>query len=128
MSEDRIAKLEAEVARLKKAHEPKESFVQRAPHVPYDPMKNISMPRSALNDLVRAVPDSLVRDIARDHVGRSTALPTTPSVSPGHNRGNFAPERSLKVDGVDLCDRGMDVQDKIDRKERAKRLGVKPTA
>jgi hypothetical protein len=118
--------LRKRVEELEKASAPKEPFVPKAPHVPYDPMKNISMPKSALNDLVRAIPNP--QAIANDHLGKSTALPTVAGVSPGHNRANESKPVSLAVPGVDLCDRIVDAQDKIDRRERARQLGVKPEA
>jgi hypothetical protein len=71
-----MATIEERLAALEKAQEPKEPYKPRHPHVPFDPMKNISMPPSAMADLVRAVPNP--QAIANDHIGKP-GLPSVPS-------------------------------------------------
>jgi hypothetical protein len=118
--------LRKRVEELERASAPKEPFKSKLAPFNLNPLDRVSMPRSAMQDLVKAVPNP--QAIANDHIGRPTQLKSVPSVSPGHNRGNFSQPVSLAVPGVDLCDRIVDAQDKIDRRERAKQLGVKPTA
>src|SRR5262245_6348823 len=65
------------------------------------------------------------RDIAKDHVGKPVLLPNVFGESPGTAAPNYSPERPLKVEGVELCDRLMDVQDALDLRDRKQRLGVK---
>jgi hypothetical protein len=90
-----LEQLRKRVAALEKAARPKEPFVPKAPHVPFDPTAQLSMPPSAIRDMCEAVPDKIVRDIANDHIGKPVALPSVPSVSSGKPGGSWAPERPL---------------------------------
>ena len=75
---DELAELKARVAELERANKPPEPakpFVPE-PYQRYDPTAGMSMPPSALREMVNAVPDSMVRGIVRDN-----QAPKTPSIA-----------------------------------------------
>jgi len=43
-----------------------------------DPIDRLRMPQSAMADLVKAVPDQLVKEIVADHYRRAAPTPTRP--------------------------------------------------
>src|SRR5262245_65764497 len=67
----------------------------------FDPSSRLSLPASVTRDMVNAVPDAMVRDIVKDHLGRPTALPTVPSRSPGKAGSNWKPEAPLRNFGTE---------------------------
>jgi len=85
--------IEERLARLEKAGEPeakpKSNFVMPK----FDPTAQLCMPASAMQDLIRAVPNA--QAIANDHIGKSTSLPTVPSRSPRKATPNWVDERPL---------------------------------
>jgi hypothetical protein len=83
-----------------------------------------AMPRSAVEDLVKAVPDEQVRAIVKD-LGKGPAQPGKLLEEPkGVVRGSgWAKEAPLEPPpGVKWVDQLCDVQDAIDRRELEKRL------
>ena len=72
----RVAELEA----MAKPPEPAKPFVPEPPWH-YDPTANMSMPPSALREMVNAVPDNVIRDIAmrdnRGPTGRPGMIPSS---------------------------------------------------
>jgi hypothetical protein len=94
----------------------------------YDPTANFRMPASALREMVNAVPDSLVRDVAmrdaRAPSGPSSqgVIPSSQQVSSVHPGGSsgWVRERPL---GPSMHQRYVDEQlDEQDRRDRAERL------
>jgi hypothetical protein len=79
--EERIAKLEAELAR-KRAAEPPAPF-RREPQPRFDPTANFGMPASVVAEMTAAVPDGLVADIVRGNRHNpsqpSSPVPQAPS-------------------------------------------------
>jgi hypothetical protein len=62
-----VRRIEAIEAHLGFAKKP-EFVPMPMPH--YNPLDQLSMPQSAMDDLVKAVPDQVVRDIVRDTIKR----------------------------------------------------------
>ncbi len=120
----RVAELEAIV----KAPETK-PFV-RAPHRPLNPLNVGALPANALNEMVRAVPSSVVADLVNDF-RRGPSRPS--SLTAQQNRA--VPEQNPRGSGwvaeipigppagVELCDRLIDTQDILDRVELEQQLG-----
>jgi len=81
-----------------------------------------TMDRETLRSYEKVVDPRL---IAKDHLGKPTQLPLVFGQSPGTNAPNTTPTRAMTVEGVGLCDRLMDQQDKLDCRELKQRLGVK---
>jgi hypothetical protein len=116
--------LKRRVAELEAAAKPKPAFV-RQPVERFDPTANMGLPRSVVEEMARAVPDGLVREVVAEQ-RRSVSLP---SVGPEQGRrgtGWVEPKPLASPPGIAHCDRMVDVQDAVDRAALAKRLGVKP--
>ena len=122
--------LKKRVAELEKAAKPAEPFVP-GPRFQFDPTAGASMPPSAMLDLVKGVPESVMRGIRADAMkpnpvteASSSPVRSTPAAqSQPQKRGSgWAPERPLESPpGVGLADRLMDHQDKIDKAELIER-------
>jgi hypothetical protein len=85
-----------------------------------------AMPMSAVEDLVKAVPDEQVRAIVHDlRGGRAQPGGLIEGTSGGPVvRGTGWAERKLESPpGVAICDQMMDVQDALDKRELRERLG-----
>jgi hypothetical protein len=127
---DELSELKARVAELEAKAKPPAP----APSTPqsfqrYDPTENFRMPASALREMVNAVPDQMMRDIAmRD--GRAPTGPSAAGVIPssqplsnvrtgGSGTSGWAREIPLSPPpGVNILDRIMDHEDAKDRHER----------
>jgi hypothetical protein len=114
-------------------------LVRLAPHMDREQLEGLSglvrdlkaadgaaiMPQSAIEDLVKAVPDKLVREIVNDlKGGRSDPgfLPAQPALSPEARRG---PVKALPLSppsGVEHCDRIADHFAALDKRDLEKRL------
>jgi hypothetical protein len=70
---DELAALKARVEELERANKSPEPFVPK-PYEPIDWTARMSMPPSALQAMVEAVPDRLIKDIVRDN-----RAPTSPT-------------------------------------------------
>jgi hypothetical protein len=86
------------------------------------------MPWSAIEDLVKAVPDEQVRAIVHDLKGglaQPSGLLAPSSAVPNESGSGWRDGRPLEgsVPGIKYVDQLCDVQDAIDRRELAKRLG-----
>jgi hypothetical protein len=120
-----LADQKAKVEALERAAKPPEPF-KPAPYQQYDPTANMSMPPSVLAEMVRAVPDRMLRDIVHDNrapTGRPGMIPEQPSNVRGSNVSGsgtgWARETPLgPPPGVNYADRLMDAQDAKDRAER----------
>jgi hypothetical protein len=88
-NKDEIAELKARVAELERAAKPAKPFVPQ-PYERYDPTAGMSMPRSALAEMARAVPDDVIRGIAlRDNrapTGRPGMIPSSTQATGGRAR------------------------------------------
>ena len=128
--EDRIAKLEKENAELRarvEALEPKpKSEFKAEPWKRYDPTEGMSMDRSTMAALAAAVPDNLVRSIVADNM-RATpvAKPAEQRVIPS-DKGWRDQVPLGPYEGQKHIDAMIDVQDALDKRDLAKRLGQKP--
>jgi len=97
---ERIARLEREIENLK-GTSTQAKPVSASPQLSFDPSSRLSLPASVTRDMVNAVPEAMVRDIVKDHLGRPTALPTVPSRSPGKAGSNWKPEAPLRNFGTE---------------------------
>ena len=105
--EARIAKLEADA---EAAAAPKPAFVPEPPWH-YDPTANMSMPPSALREMVAAVPDHMLRDIVHDNrapTGRPGVIPgsqqpASPRPSAGDGTGWGAGNSYWAIATPTLC-------------------------
>ena len=82
-NKDELAELKARVAELERAAKPAEPFVPE-PYQRYDPTARMSMPRSALQEMVNAVPDDVMRGVLRDNrapQGRPGVIPSSTQVT-----------------------------------------------
>jgi hypothetical protein len=126
-----IAALKAEVAALKAKVSPPKSEFKPEPCQQFDPTARMTMPPSVLAEMVRAVPDRMLRDIVHDNrapTGRPGMIPS--SQQPTGVRGTnvagsgtgWARETPLgPPPGVNYADRLMDHQDAKDRAELIER-------
>jgi hypothetical protein len=113
--------LKAELAELKEKMKPKAPFV--SDYVPPSPNRHLdrlSMPPSAMADLVRAVGDGVLRDIVNDR--RTVMVNATPKPTPtrvaAQNTSGWREAQPLgPPPGVAQADRLMDAQDARDRAE-----------
>ena len=134
-NEERIAKLEAEIAALKKAAEPPKAFTPE-PYQRYDPTAGMSMPRSTMQEMVALLPDGMIQGIVhhnRAPTGRPGVIPqqqtgvqpARAANPPGDGTG-WAREIPLSnPPGVAQADRIADEFARRDRAELAERLGKK---
>jgi hypothetical protein len=115
---DRLAKLEEQVNPPPR----KQSY-----SAPYDYTQGASMPASALKAMVDAIPSSVMRGIVADArkpnpvTGGPNPQPTNPQ--PQQRGSGWRDEVPISSPpGIELCDRLVDVQDKIDRAELARKI------
>ena len=123
--------LKKRVAELEKAAKPPEPFKSDW-RGPIDRTEGMSMPKSAMLEMIRAVPESVmqgIRDDARKPnpitEASSSTVRSTPSVqSQPQQRGTgWRDEIPLSSPpGVEIADRLVDAQDRIDRAELAMKL------
>jgi hypothetical protein len=122
---DELAALRKRIEELEaKAKPPEPKPFTPEPYQRYDPTAGMSMPRSTMMEMARAVPDHVLRDIAmRDNrapTGRPGMIPdnqqpTSPRPSVGDGTGWQAPTPISSPPGVALCDKLMDHADAVDR-------------
>jgi hypothetical protein len=120
--DDELSKLKKEVAALKDQLNPP----PRPPsnHPRFDPTEGMTMPRSAMLEMMRAVPDSLMRDLRGD-ARRPNPVTGGPAPQPSQVRrgsGWVSPAPLTSPPGVEHCDRLVDAQDQIDRVELARKI------
>jgi hypothetical protein len=118
--EQKIAALEKEIAKQKEEL----ARLRGEPHKPVgkpwekiDWTARMSMPPSAIAEIVRAVPDSLVRAVVADNLRAQQARSASPPpAEPAQKGTGWVDPAPLKPPpGVGLCDRMMDQQDARDR-------------
>jgi hypothetical protein len=133
MSEqERIAALEKANAELRQRLDaleepkPKAEPFKPPPYQQIDWTANFTLPRSAVEAMVRAVPDNLVRSIVGDNV-RSAPMekPAETKVIPSQ-RGWVEPAPLGPYEGQRWVDMQLDAQAALDKGELEKKLGVKP--
>jgi len=82
------------------------------------------MDRETLRSFEEGVSTKVAREIARDHISKPVAFPTTPGETPG--LPNYAEPRPLEaVPGVGIMAQMMAQEDRLWRRELANKLGVK---
>ena len=127
--DDELAALKARVEELERAAKPPEPFKPQ-PFQRYDPTANFSVPRSVVEEMARAVPDHVMKNIAmRD--ARAPTGPSSAGVVPssqqvrgtggGRGSGWSEPTPLSNPPGVNWADRLMDHQDAKDRAELIER-------
>jgi hypothetical protein len=125
---DEIAALKARVEELERANKPPEPF-KPEPYQRYDPTAGMSMPRSTMLEMARAVPDQLMREIAmRDNrapTGRPGMIPTnqqsTGGAAPVNKSGWVDAAPIGPPPGIRYVDAQLDAQDAKDRAELIER-------
>jgi hypothetical protein len=111
----RNAELEDRIAKLEEAAKPPEPFVPM-PRIQFDPTEGASMPPSALREMMKAVPDALMRELRADArrpnpVTEASSSPVTTSPSaqsqPTQRGTGWVPERSFpdRTKEFELVDR-----------------------
>jgi hypothetical protein len=85
-----------------------------------------TMDAATLREFERGVPTSVCRDIAKDHLGRPTALPTIPSVTPGKPGSNWKETPITPPPGIAILDEMLAQEDRLWRRRRelAAKLGA----
>jgi len=119
-----IEELKKRVAELEKAAKPAEPFVP-VPRYQFDPTEGMSMPRSAIQAMIDAVPDRLMRDLRADALKPNPVTGSAPQPQQQQvKRGTgWVDQRPLEPPpGIEHCDRLVDAQDRIDRADLALRL------
>src|SRR5262245_56815697 len=113
--EQRIAEPEAELAKLKG-----EPARPSTPQQRYDPTDYMRMPQSALQAMVRAVPDRLMSDIVADnrHSLEPMSMIAEPqrAAEPTKGSGFSEPIPLMPPPGVEILVQIMDVQDELDKR------------
>jgi hypothetical protein len=121
------AQMAARIAELEKANKPPPPAPDFGRYQRFDPTANFQMPAETVREMARAVPDSMIRDIA----GRDARAPTGPSAqgiipgsqplsairTGGNGTGWQAPIPLSNPPGVRILDEIMDAQDAVDRHE-----------
>ena len=121
--ESELTELRKQVAKLKDQLNPPPR--QPSTHPRFDPTEGMSMPKSAMQAMIDAVPDALMRDLRGDARRPNPVNPPTPSQPTTQvQRGSgWVDERKLEPPpGIAIMDRMMDEQDRLDRTELALRL------
>jgi hypothetical protein len=121
--ESELTELKKQVAELKDQINPP----PRPPstYQPYDPTANFSMPASALQEMLKAVPEALMRSLREDARRPNPVNPSTPSQPTTQvQRGSgWVSERKLEPPpGIEHMDRMMDAQARVDKAELALKL------
>jgi hypothetical protein len=121
-----LAEQKAKVEALERANKPKEPFV-REPWQPIDYTAGMSMPRSVMEEMARAVPDHVMSGVVRDsHAPRSPTMHgPADQVTASSPRGGSAGDgtgwaRSIPLGpppGLRYVDAQIDAQDRKDRRE-----------
>jgi hypothetical protein len=123
--QDRIAKLERELAELKaQVKPPVKPPEPQKPWPKYDPTEGFRLPASAVKAMVDVVPD--FRGIAQEQKhGRSEPgfLKPTEAGPVVRGTGWQNPEPLGNPPGIKYVDQLIDVQDAVDKRELEKRLG-----
>jgi hypothetical protein len=118
-TETELEALKKEVAALKDQLNPP----PRPPstYAPRDYTEGMSMPRSAMQSMIDAVPDHLMTDLRSDarRPNAVTGGATAPSQPVQRGSGWVSPAPLTPPPGIEHCDRMMDEQDRIDRAELA---------
>jgi hypothetical protein len=125
--DDRVAALEREIEKLKAEKEPKLEF--KSDWKPTDKTSHLKMPANAVREMTGVVGDRLVAELVADGTRSSK-----PSSLIGDDRGprKSQPQRQSgwqeltpirSPEGVEACDRLVDAQDELDRKQRLKQFG-----
>jgi hypothetical protein len=123
---DRIAALEREVAALKAQHAPPAPVSDD--WAPINPLDRLSMPRSVMQEMAKAIPDAMVREIAmKDH--RAPTGPSGQGIVPSSQqmtnvrgtsgRGGWSEPTPLgPPPGIDLVDAQLIADDVRQRAEK----------
>jgi hypothetical protein len=112
--------LKAQVKELKDQLNPPPR--QPSTHPRYDPTEGMSMPRLAMQAMIDAVPESVMRGLRDDAFKPNPVNPPTPSQPQLKQRAtpNWIDERPLESPpGIKHIDAMMDAQDERDKAERA---------
>ena len=90
-------------------------------HRRFDPTEGMSMPRSAMLEMMKAVPDGLMRDLRADAM-KPNPITGGPNPQPQVRQRatpNWIEERPLESPpGIKIIDAMMDAQDERDKAER----------
>jgi hypothetical protein len=128
IEETDLEELRDRLAKLEKAREPA-APIKPEPYQRPDYTANASMGAGAMRDFARAIPDKLAADLRSDALKPNPVTQSVPAqlTKGGNDRVQIArgtgwvdaPPIS-RPPGIDLADRMLDVQDRIDAAERRK--------
>lgn len=125
--ESELQKLKKRVEELEKAAQPPKPFVPE-PWQPVDRTAGMSMPRSAMLEMMRAVPGSVMADLRADarKPNPVTGGPPAPPAPQGPRGTGWRDEAPLETPGGISTQKRIgelvDAQDRIDKAELAMRL------
>jgi hypothetical protein len=94
-------------------------------HPRFDPTEGMSMPLNAMLEMMKVVPESLMRGLRADAQKPNpvTCGPPQPQSQPVKRGSGWVDPRPLEPPpGIEHCDRLVDEQDKVDRAELALKL------
>ena len=118
------AELADRIAKLEEAAKPPEPFVPR-PRIQFDPTEGASMPRSAMKQMVDALPSSFFSDLRADsRKPNAVTGGPNPGPQPQVKRGSgwVEPRPLESPPGLKYVDAQLDAQDAKDRAELALKI------
>jgi hypothetical protein len=119
--EERIAQLEKQIAQQQDELARLRGEPHKAVGKPWpkkDWTEGMSMPPSAMREMVRAVPDRLVREVVTDNLRKQPSSPTPSAAEKPKGSGWVEPSPLAPPPGVALLDKMMHVEDARDRADR----------
>jgi predicted XRE-type DNA-binding protein len=130
IEETDLEELKARIAKLEKASAPSAPTFKREPYAPIDYTAGATMDRETKRDLARAIPDDLARDLRADLARGNPINQSVAQLTPDRGRAQVEirgsgwanPNPLTTPAGLDICDRLVDMQDKIDKADLQRRL------
>jgi hypothetical protein len=110
--------MKAEAAKAAEPPKPRQPYVMEK----IDFTEGMSMPRNALEAMVAAVPDHLVRALVNDHLHKPVQPPMIAPEPKTGSSGWAEPTKLRPPPGTEIVDRLVEEQDAIDKAELTQQL------